>query len=106
MHWAQWRRRAPDGTWLDVPQLYRRCAEVVEAGLPWGTQLSPADVAASIVMFGDDEHDLAPALWVPMRPFWDYYKQSWDAATAAAAFRALADELDSEVPPERRHGGR
>jgi hypothetical protein len=102
MHWADWRWKAPDGTWVDVPELYRRCAAVVECGRPRGKGFSPTNAAASIVMFGDNEHDLAPALWVPMKRFWEYYTDPWESLSAAAAFRALADQLDDEVPPERR----
>jgi hypothetical protein len=106
MHGVDWQWRAPDETWLDVPQLYRRWADAVDAGLVPTRHLRLQNLATSLVMFGDDEHHLAPALWVPMTRDGDYYDEAWEPHATATAFRTLADELDREVPPGRWRRGR
>jgi hypothetical protein len=104
MHWAQWRWETRDGDWIDVPELYRRCARVIDAGNLPNLGFTATGTIAAIVMFGDPDYRRAPALAVPMTPYWDR-RIPWNPTTASATFRQLADELDTEVLPERRHHG-
>jgi hypothetical protein len=105
MHWAQWSWLTRAGERIDVPELYRRCARLIEAGEPRDPGFTYSGTLAALVMYGDADYRRAPALWVPMTPFWDRHDAAWDPARTAAAFRDIADQLDAEVPPTRRRRG-
>jgi hypothetical protein len=106
MEWYEWTRLTPDGTRIDVPEFYRRCAHAIEAGLPPSPHLTYSGIAGAVALFDDPDYARSPALTIPMTRFHQHYNQPWNPVTAAAAFRELADILDDEIPPHRRHRGR